>query len=260
VASVVPRLDPATAVTLATLRLSASSSSAPGGSIAVGPQGIWVVNPDSSVSRIDPATAQVLQTVRDVNASQVATGPAGTWALEGNTIARLSPDSDRIVQRVSVAAGAPFGPGLASIAVGDGAVWATDPFAGTLQRIDLSPVVAERTIPLVVGADDIAYGAGAVCVSNGLTGTVSRIDPPTNLVTRTTLVGNAPGALAIGNGGVWVAVGGAPGASVPAASESQAGVVALPRSICGPVLSGGGRPQLLIVSDLPLHGELRRCR
>ena len=42
-----------------------------------------------------------------------------------------------------------------------------------------------------------------------------------------------------------------------AATSSAARGDALPESICEPVLSGGGRPDVLIASDLPLQGGLR---
>jgi hypothetical protein len=74
-------------------------------------------------------------------------------------------------------------------------------------------------------------------------------------VTKTIAVGNTPGRLIAGDGGVWVAVAGTNGVALPAASQSQTAIDALPASLCGPVLSAGdGRPQRLIVSDLPLYG------
>lgn len=252
----VSRLDPDTGATLATVRLRSRNGASDVGtlaSIAVSAAGVWVVNPDATVSRIDATASRVVQTIRQVSASEVVSGPEGTWALEGNTIARLTSSGSGVARRVTVPAGGPYGPGLGSIAVGNGALWATDPSAGTLWRIDLGPTGVQRTIPLAVGVADVTYGAGAVWVSNSLTGTVSRIDPKTNSVAKAIAVGNTPGSLAVGNGAVWVAVTGPPGASVPAASESQSKIPALPRSICGPVLSSGGQPQLLVASDLPLR-------
>ena len=209
------------------------------------------------MSRIDPANDRVVQTIADLDASELATGTGGTWALEGGplqggTIVRLSPDSNKVTERVRVPVGS-ASQALSSLAVGGGALWATDPSQGTLWRIDLSPVVSERTIPLAIGASYVAYGAGKVWVSNGLTGTVSRVDPRTNLVTDTVSLGNTPGPLVVGGGAVWVGVSGAPHASVPAVSQSTEGLSPLAASICGPVLSGGGRPEKLVVSDLPLH-------
>ncbi|MGO9790088.1 MAG: BTAD domain-containing putative transcriptional regulator [Solirubrobacteraceae bacterium] len=255
----VARLDPVSALTLASIPLPRTVASAPPGSyqIAIGPQGVWVIDADGSVSRIDPASNRVVQTVPHVDVSAIASGPEGTWAVENNretgSIAQLTADRGA-VRHVRIPA-VQLATSLSSIAVGAGAVWVTDPQSGLLWRIDPGPVPVERTIQLAPGASDVAYGADAVWVANGLNGTVSRIDPQTNQVTQTIAVGNTPGRLTAGNSGVWVAVAGTNGVSVPAASQTRVGIDALPASVCGPVLSAGdGPPQRLIVSDLPLHG------
>jgi YVTN family beta-propeller protein len=254
----VVRLDPASALTLASIPLPRTVASAPPGSyqIAVSPHGVWVINADGSVSRIDPASNRVVQTVADVDVSAIASGPEGTGAVEQNTstgsIVQLAA-GHRVLRHVQIPAVQLATP-LSSIAVGAGAIWVTDPQSGLLWRIDPGPVPVERTIPLTPGASDVAYAAGAVWVANGISGTVSRVDPQTNHVTQTIAVGNTPGRLIAGDGGVWVAVAGTNGVALPAASQSHTAIDALPASICGPVLSAGdGRPQRLIVSDLPLH-------
>jgi DNA-binding SARP family transcriptional activator/ABC-type branched-subunit amino acid transport system substrate-binding protein len=255
----VDRLDPVSALTLTpSIPLPRTVASSPPSSyqIAVGPQGVWVIDADGSVSRIDPASNRVVQTVHDVDVSAIATGAEGTWAIEQNTstgsIVQLTADR-AAVRHVRIPAGQ-LATSLSSIAVGAGAVWVTDPQSGLLWRIDPGPGTVPRPIPLAPGASDVAYGAGAIWVANGITGTVSRIDPAKDQVTRTIAVGNTPGRVIAGDG-VWVAVAGTNGVSVPAASQSQTAIDALPASVCGPVLSAGhGPPQRLIVSDLPLHG------
>ena len=72
-------------------------------------------------------------------------------------------------------------------------------------------------------------------------GTVSRIDPRTNTVTTKVPVG-APQALAAGAGSAWVSV----------AAGTKDGN--LPAAACSEVASGGGKPDVLIASDLPLQG------
>ena len=253
----VTRLDPATALTSATIKLPQAPSEGPPTSyqIAVGRDGVWVINADGSVSRIAPASDQIVQTVRGLSVSAVASGAEGTWAIENTDIgkiAQLTPDRDRAVRHILVSA--PQATPLSSIAVGAGAVWVTDPQSGLLWRIDPGPVQAERTIALAPGASDVAYGAGAVWVANGASGTVSRVDPRTDQVTDTIAVGNTPGRLMVGDGSVWVTVAGTNGVSLLAASANQSPVGALPASLCGQVLSGSdGHPQRLIVSDLPLR-------
>ncbi len=55
----------------------------------------------------------------------------------------------------------------------------------------------------------IAVGEGSVWVANGGANTISRIDPATRAVTDTIEVGSAPKGIAIGAGSVWVANSGA---------------------------------------------------
>ena len=256
----VARFDPVSALRLRpSISLPRTVASSPPGSyqIAVGRQGVWVIDADGAVSRIDPDSNRVVQTVLHVDVSAIATGAEGTWAIEQNqatgSIAQLTADR-RTVRHVRIPA-VQLADSLSSIAVGAGAVWVTDPQTGLLWQIDPGPGTVPRPIPLAPGASDVAYGAGAIWVANGITGTVSRIDPAKGQVTRTIAVGNTPGRVIAGDGGVWVAVAGTNGVSVPAASQSETAIDALPASVCGPVLSAGnGPPQRLIVSDLPLHG------
>ncbi|MBD0330530.1 MAG: hypothetical protein ICV64_10575 [Thermoleophilia bacterium] len=56
----------------------------------------------------------------------------------------------------------------------------------------------------------VAAGEGAVWVANTGDGTVSRIDPATGEVGATIGLGHRPGAVAVGEGFVWVAVERAP--------------------------------------------------
>jgi hypothetical protein len=249
------RLDPSSHAVVATIPLPAPRARTVGGSeynIAAGPDGVWVIDRDGSVSRIDPASDRVVQTFADLSASPVASGAEGTWVLEADgTVAELRAGSDQIVQSIPAPGG-----GLTSIAVGGGAVWATDPGYGTLWRIDPNLGRVEQTIPTAAGTNDVAYGAGSIWVSNGLSGTVTQLDPTASRVRRVVPVGNAPGRLAIGGGRVWVIVAGAPGGSLAATAPGQAQIAALAPSVCGPVMFGAGNaPQHILVSDLPLRGS-----
>jgi YVTN family beta-propeller protein len=55
------------------------------------------------------------------------------------------------------------------------------------------------------GPDAIAIGQGGVWVANSGDGTVLRIDSSTNKVVGSAKVGHGPAAIAVGQGGVWVA-------------------------------------------------------
>ena len=99
----------------------------------------------------------------------------------------------------------------------------------------------ERTIEVGAGVRYVAFGDGAVWVANWNDSTVSRVDPATNQVTARVPVGAAQ-ALAAGAGSAWVSV----------AGGSRSGV--LPASACGELIAGGGRPDVLIASNLTLRG------
>ena len=213
--------------------------------IAVARDAVWVVNPDFSVSRIDPRSARIERTVAAVSAVAVAAGDGSVWTLDDDdTLTRV--DRSAAAPRVRLATN-----GLSGIAVGAGAVWAVAPYDGLLWRIDPTPRVVQRTIPVGEGASFVTVGGGAVWVVNALRGTVSRVDPATNRLVATIQLGGTPRSAAFGAGRLWVTVA---GAEAEAASETAA-AGALPASTCGRVVhSGAGSPDRLIVSDLPLRG------
>ena len=149
---------------------------------------------------------------------------------------RILPRSSSVGQRIEVGATS-----LTGIAVGAGSVWATAPDQGVVWRIDPGRPPLTRTISVGFGVSHIAFGEGAVWTANFLNGTVSRIDPRTNRVTATTVVAGTPQGLAANAGSTWVTVA---GGTKPGTLQTSA---------CGQVVSGAGRPDVLIASDLPLQ-------
>jgi branched-chain amino acid transport system substrate-binding protein len=221
--------------------------------LAVGRGAIWAIDPEASVSRLDPRTVSITATVRSVSATAIAARGDRVWVLETDgRIARIDPRTNAVATQISIPTTT-----LSAVAVGAGAVWATDPYEGTLWRVDTSPRLVERTIAVGVGASAVAYGEGAIWVLNGLRGTVSRVDPSDNRVVATVELGNTPRQLAVGAGSVWVSIAGAPEGSTPAASAHTIRS-ALPAATCGAVFyRGPGQPDRLIVSDMPLRGGPR---
>jgi branched-chain amino acid transport system substrate-binding protein len=85
-----------------------------------------------------------------------------------------------------------------------------------------------------------------VWATNPVDGQVYRIDPSTNQATAAAALA-APAGLVVADDGVWVTAAGSP-----------AGDAVLPASSCGAVVyAGDGRPDALIVSNLPLQGGAR---
>jgi ABC-type branched-subunit amino acid transport system substrate-binding protein len=231
--SSVARVDPDTFGVQATTQLPTKGEGAvQGDSLVVGKGAIWAINPNSSVSRLDPQTGKVVATV-DTSVVEIAAGTNGVvWGLknlrQASAIVRIDPRSNAVTATITVPSS-----NLVDLAVGAGAVWASDPDAGVVWRVDPGPPVRQRTISVAEGVDALAYGSGSVWAVNPFAGAISRIDPSTNLVSETIAIGGTPRDLIVRDGSAWV---------------SDAG------ASCGkPLYVGGGDPQYLVVSDLALR-------
>jgi DNA-binding SARP family transcriptional activator/ABC-type branched-subunit amino acid transport system substrate-binding protein/DNA-binding beta-propeller fold protein YncE len=249
------RLDPHTGAVLANVPLpqrGSSRSNVAQNHIAFAADSVWAIAPDFSLVRIDPRQNEITADSRHVSAVAIAAERDVVWAMnDDGTLARIKARSNHVAARVDVPA-----IGLSDLTVGAGSVWATDPYQGTLWRIDPGPPVAQRTIDVGVGADSVAFGSGSVWVANSLQGTLIRVDPATNRVVRRIPLGNTPRAVAVGEGLVWVAVAGEHDVPATRAGRERS-VQALPGTICGPVVSGSNPPRFIVVSDLPLRGGER---
>jgi branched-chain amino acid transport system substrate-binding protein len=204
--------------------------------IAVGAGAVWTGNRQGSISRLDPKTGEVVATV-DTFARRIAAGREGVWVvgIDGNDLWGIDPRTNKATQHVRLGAYS-----LYAITVGAGSVWAVSS-EGSLWRVDPRPPNVTSTIDVGVGTEYVAFGDGQVWTGNFVDGTVSRIDPRRNAVVAKVPVG-ASQSLAVGAGSAWVSV----------ARGTRDGV--LPDSTCGEVSAGGRKPDVLIVSDLPLQG------
>src|SRR5262245_9610931 len=169
--------------------------------ILVGEGAYWVTNADDhSVSRIDPSTSAVVDTIGVGNSpSGIATGAGAVWvtnSLDG-TVSRIAPGTNTEVQTEDVG-NVPVG-----IAYAAGSVWVANTADGTITSIDASRGVRAKTLP--VAATELAVGGGALWASERDANRVARIDPKTGDVVREIPVGNGPTGIAFGSGAVWVA-------------------------------------------------------
>jgi DNA-binding SARP family transcriptional activator/ABC-type branched-subunit amino acid transport system substrate-binding protein/streptogramin lyase len=247
----ITRLDAETGLLLDTIELGAP----PGGHlysviaglsrqhIAAAEDAVWVINPDLTVSRIDPRTNRIVARLEKVRAENIAVGEGEVWITEGANLAEIDPSLNVVARRVRLSGGE----WLAGIAIGGGAVWAADPEAGRLWRVESGPNPAKRSIPLETWVAGVSFGEGAVWVTNEIADTVYRIDPRTGTA-RKLGAATAPRSVDAGEGSVWLTA-----ASPP--SENAA----LPASVCRNVYYRPERtPDVLIVSSLPLQGSLRQ--
>jgi YVTN family beta-propeller protein len=181
-------------------------------SLAMGRNAVWVIRrrPDGypELIRIDPRFDVVAPGPRLLRGgdpqpyarASVAVGPDGVWAAaEGASLERLDPAGKVVTARIDT------GNNLASVAIGAGAVWASDSHGNSVARVDPAHNLVSGTTPVGNGPDAMAVGEGAVWVADRRDGAVVRIDPATNSVTTTIPVGRGPTGIAVGLGSVWVA-------------------------------------------------------
>jgi ABC-type branched-subunit amino acid transport system substrate-binding protein len=203
--------------------------------VAVGAGAVWAINGDRTVSRIDPDTGRRVARIV-VDAATIAAGREGVWFISADdtrAVTRIDPSTNRVGRRIPVSA-----QNLSAVALGAGHVWATAQGDGVVWQIDPGSPPVARDIDVGVGTRFLSYGAGAIWTANYIDGTVSRIDVKTRDVESSNV--RAIQSLAAGEGSAWVS---------SAAATSAHG---LPQT-CGEVLSGPGKPDVLIASDLPLQ-------
>ena len=252
VTTALARVDPATRTVRARIALPrrpGATTELAEDRIAVEPDAVWAIAPDFAVVRIDPRTDRVVATIRGLQARAVAAGDGGVWVLGlDGAIARI----DRARNRVAVRGRVPAST-VGSLAVGGGSAWVGAPADGAIWRVRPGPRLVMRTIDVDPGVGDLAFGAGALWAVNPLRGALVQVDPGTGRVARTIGLGGAPRAVAAGDEGVWVAVAG--DRARPAASPASGAPV---HPHCTRTLyRGPGRPERLIVTDLPLQGGVR---
>ncbi|MBW3546537.1 MAG: hypothetical protein KY452_00150 [Actinobacteria bacterium] len=189
---VVTRLDPSTG--------QSTVVEVPGlGGLAVGAGAVWAGG-SAGLSLIDPQSGMVTATIpAESSARMVAADSESVWAVLGDTrLTRVNTTEKRLVASEAVA------PRVGGLAVGDGSVWASDPVAGELIRLDpMTNTVTDR-VEIGVGPRGVAVGEGSVWVANTDVGTITRYDPRANRVATTIEVPDRPVSLAVGEGGVWV--------------------------------------------------------
>jgi peptide/nickel transport system substrate-binding protein len=119
----------------------------------------------------------------------------------GPSVSWISPRTNEVVATV------PVGNGPVGIAVGEGAVWVTTRFDGTVEKIDPDRGKVVATIPVGQDPSGVAVGFGGVWVAVGGANEVVRIDPRTDDVTRSIGVGSGPTTVVVSPEGVWAANG-----------------------------------------------------
>lgn len=181
----------------------------------------WFTESAGKVVRIDPKTNVVSATISlpATGFTWVAVGAGAVWVsiAEGGgeptpadklTIVRIDPQTNAVVATVRAGV-APARP--APLAVGEGAVWATNFAESTVARIDPAGNAVVAKIPTTAEPQrderghpsGIAVTSGAIWVMNHRENTLLRIDPRTNQIVAELTTQN--GRVGAGEGAVWVA-------------------------------------------------------
>ncbi len=190
------------------------SVAVPGGiclAMDVGFDSVWAGSCGSNpaVVRIDPATAKVTATIPldapDLHEeSSLAAGEGAVWAITTDSkLVKIDPEKNAVAETYAAPEGA------AAVRADFGALWVTNPGAGTLARMSPADGSVETEIPVGLAPRFLAVGEGGVWVLNSGDGTVAHVDPETNAVVATIPVDTRPisgGDIAVGGGFVWARV------------------------------------------------------
>jgi YVTN family beta-propeller protein len=158
----------------------------------------------NSVAVIDPNAERVIDDVTvGIRPSAIAAGDSSIWVanLDDRSLSRIDPASRTVLRTISLDA-TPTG-----VAAGTDAVWLANGLLGSVSRVDPSTnyVTATTDVTQRSSSGSVAAAPGAVWAVFG-NSVLGRINPRTNvLVPPEGIVGGSPSAIAIGEGGVWVA-------------------------------------------------------
>ncbi len=173
---------------------------------------LWVPNcGDGTLARVDPKTYQVtakLATGTGRARIGIAASSDSVWMFTDTrgTLSRIDPAQNLVVAEFRVYAD------CNALAFGETALWLTCPEENRILRVDPQTNLVDKSIEISAAPTALVIGEGSVWVLCAKEGKVERIDPKTNKVTKTIELG-APaggGAIAFGEGSVWVSMPGFP--------------------------------------------------
>jgi branched-chain amino acid transport system substrate-binding protein len=230
--------------------------------VASGMGSIWLTDGSRNLTRVDPRRVKIIERI-DVGSplNGVVVGAGGVWAISGTaaTATRLDRQGE-VTARIPIVSQPGFqSPYPLAVAVGAGFLWVLNGNTATVTKIDPDQRTVAATIPVGIdrGPVSLAVGDGAAWVA-GSDGSLGRIDASTNAL-DVIPVGRRLKDVEVVDGAVWVTAGvGRSPTAARSTSPRATRVRALPASSCSPMyFEGGGQPQFLIASDLPLQGPGR---
>jgi branched-chain amino acid transport system substrate-binding protein len=136
---------------------------------------VWVVGPGQAVSRIDPRTNTIVATVPDLQAENIAAAEGEVWVTSGGELIEIDPIRNAVAGRSFLT-----DYGLSDIAIGAGSAWVADPGVGKVWRIGTGPGGERVEIDVVPWVASVAFGNGGLWATSEIADEVHRIDPRTN--------------------------------------------------------------------------------
>jgi virginiamycin B lyase len=185
---------------------------------------LWVpVCGDRTLARIDPKTFKVMATIAsgtaDVRGSLAASSDS-IWLLTDakTTLSRIDPDQNTVVGEMRVPSD------CGSLTFGETALWLACPNENKVLRINPATSLVEKVIDVAAHPQALAVGGASIWVLCEKDGKIDRIDPKTNKVSKSIEldVAGAKGAIAFGEGAVWVTMTGFPLTRIDPQSETVA--------------------------------------
>jgi virginiamycin B lyase len=175
----------------------------------------------SSLARIDAKTYKLTHTIPTGVASVrgvIASSEDSIWLLtdDKTTLSRIDPDQNLVVGELRLPAG------CRSLTFGETALWLACPAENKVLRINPATNLVDKSIEVSPQPEALTVGAGSIWALCRKDGKIDRIDPKTNKVSKTIELGvpNADGAIAFGDGFVWVTQTGFPLARIDVVSET----------------------------------------
>jgi serine/threonine protein kinase/ABC-type transport system substrate-binding protein len=179
------------------------------GRIALGEGLVWVDQDGGpGVLGVEGSSGRIARRfqVDGGNGIGIAYGAGSLWLAQGNDVARIDPESGRIIRRIVVRPGQPGSTDW--LAFSDGFLWSATQ-DGVIRKFDpvSNRVVAQVTLHGWV--TDLAVATGDVWVPISQDGVLYRLNEDDLSVAGTQAAGADPERISIGAGRVWVANAGA---------------------------------------------------
>jgi virginiamycin B lyase len=178
---------------------------------------------DGVLQRLDPKTLKVTASIPSGSGSAtgtVAASPDSIWLLTDDkaTLSRIDPEQNAVVGQFRLPAG------CQNLMFAETSLWIACPGINKILRINPATNIVDKRIDVAAKPIALVAGQGSIWVLCAKDGKIDRIDPKTDKVSKTIdlLAPISEGAIAFGEGYIWVTMNGFPLTRVDATAETVA--------------------------------------